>query len=266
MDECFRLLDETKECPNDSILVQQVRLQLKVEKAASCASEDQTSALAATAGSISVYLESLLSQVQDIRGGLLSNSKTNGSPPCNNPFAELDVSLSPTFLHTHHLTLHQRKHLITGFESIRSWFNVFFTITPAAYVGFPFSIFSQLAGCLMTLYRLSTLDDPTWDENGVLKSESPLRILDRVVNNMEQVATFVGLDNSDSPDGDIFSRVAQMFRSVRPSWESNLRRDDVVRSNVDTPPSLDEPVFSDTLGLDVFDPNWLMDLYLLPDQ
>lgn len=33
-------------------------------------------------------------------------------------------------------------------ESIRSWFNVFIKVLPSSYIGFPFSIFSQLMHCL----------------------------------------------------------------------------------------------------------------------
>lgn len=176
---------------------------------------------------------------------------------------ELEVALSPTFIHTNQLTFQQRKSLNAGLESIKSWFDVFFTITPAAYIGFSFSICSQLIRCLSTLYRLTTLYDSSWDENGVWKTADLLRILDRVINNLEQVAILAALDNSDSPERDAFSRSAQMFRSLRPGWEANLGPDDL--STIPTPQNVNGTFPPDALAVEFFDNDWLMDLLLSPN-
>lgn len=138
--------------------------------------------------------------------------------------AELEAALSPTFLHTNQLTCQQRSSLDRALGSINSWFDIFFTITPAAYIEFPFSVFSQLIRCLITIYRLTTLDGPSWEKNGVLKTVDPLLIIHRVINNLEQVAILAGLDNSDSPERDAFSRAAQMFDALRLGWETNWHR------------------------------------------
>jgi hypothetical protein len=117
----------------------------------------------------------------------------------------------------------------------------------------------------MTLFRFITLDDPTWDENGIWKTVDPFLILDRIINNMEQVAILAGLDTSDSPEGDIFSRLAQMFRSLRPGWEAKLRPDDLVLSTIPTPQNVNEISLLDSLGVDFFDNDWLMDFHLPPN-
>ena len=143
---------------------------------------------------------------------------------------------------------------------MNSWFSVFLKIKPAAYIRFPFSIFSQLVRCLMTFYRLTTLDDRTWDENYVRKTSDPLLILDRVIKNLEQVAILAGLDNSNSPEGDIFSQLAQTFRSLRPGWEARLRQDDLVLSTIHTPQNVNEVSLPDSLGVEIFDNDWLVDL------
>ena len=101
-------------------------------------------------------------------------------------------------------------------------------IPPAGYVSFSFAIFSQVSRCLLALYRLATLDAPNWDKNLVQQTANPLSILNRLVNALEQVPAVVGIDNSNYPNGDLFSRSAQILRSLRPEWESKLGSDDMV--------------------------------------
>lgn len=263
MDECLQALDERKECLNDEILVQQVRLQLLIEKTALSTLHDGAMKSAEhTREPSSLYSESIHSQLQDIKIELLSRPKTDEAVLLHLYSTELEIVLSPTFLHTKQLTLQQRKSVNAGIDSVKSWFDVFFTITPASYIGLPFSIFSQLVRGLITLYRLTTLDDPRWEENDLWKTADPLGVLDRVVNNLEQVAILAGLDDNDSPETDVFFRAAQMFRSLRPEWEAKLGSDGL--STISIPQNINETYPPDAFALEFFDNDWLMDLLVSP--
>lgn len=173
---------------------------------------------------------------------------------------ELETAFSSTFLNANQLTFQEHKSVDAGLESIQSWFNVFFTIPPAAYVGFTFSICSQLVRCLSTLFQLKALDGSVRDENSIWDTVDPLFILNRVITNLEQVAILAGLDNTDSPEGDIFSRVAQLFRSLRPVWEAQLQPDDLPLSTAPATQNIDEFALSGSLGVDSFD-DWLADFF-----
>jgi hypothetical protein len=177
---------------------------------------------------------------------------------------ELEITLSPTFLHSNDLTSQQRRSLNAGVESIKCWFDVFFNITPAAYIGFPFSIFSQLFRCLLALYRLTTVDDVSWDVEGVLTAADALLILDHVINNMEQVATVAGLDQNEKPGEDVFHRGVQMFRSLRAGWEAKL--DPAQVSTFPTPQDANENFPLDSFAVEFFDNEWLMDLLVSPSH
>ena len=59
----------------------------------------------------------------------------------------------------------------------------------------------------MTLFRLTALDDRTWDKSGIWKTADALQILNSVIRNMEQVAILAELDTSDGLEGDIFSQI-----------------------------------------------------------
>jgi hypothetical protein len=109
-------------------------------------------------------------------------------------------------------------------NSVKSWFDVFFTIPPSDYIGFPYSIFSQLSHSLITLYRLSSLDDPFWPKTEVRKTANVLLILDTVIDNLNQVASLAGLNSKDAGD-DVFTKTSRRFRSVRAGWEARLDAD-----------------------------------------
>jgi hypothetical protein len=127
------------------------------------------------------------------------------------------LSLTPTDLKRPRLD-----HLFHALTSINSWFETLLMIPPSGYVSFTFPIFSQISRCLLVLYRLATLDAPNWDKTCVQQTTNPLSILNRLLNKLEQVPTAIGIDNSNYPNGDIFSRSAQILRSLRPEWEAKL--------------------------------------------
>ena len=76
------MLDQTKECPNDEILVQQVQLQLIIEKLALSTSYEGVMEPTEHKGPASLYLENLHSQLQSIKTSLLTGSSKNGKLPC----------------------------------------------------------------------------------------------------------------------------------------------------------------------------------------
>ena len=187
----------------------------------------------------------------------------------------LETTLSPTFLHTTHLTFQQQQCLKAGFESIKSWFDVFLTLSPATYIGFPFSILSQLFRCvcyLTRLYQLTALGDLSWDEDCVRKTADTPLILDRVIVNLEQVAGLAGLVNSNNSERDAFSRTAQMFRSLRPGWEAKVGPDNPsitsiphhINETLTFLENTNETFPSNALAAEFSDSDWLADLFLTP--
>lgn len=276
MDECLQVLDERKECSNDEILVQQVQLQLIVEKVALGTMHDrEMKSIEQTGEPPFLYLENLRSQLRYIKTKILAQLQTDSKLLCTDSSVvlthisaevvllhlystELETAPSPRSLHTNQLTFEQQQCLAAYLDSVKCWFDVFFTITPAAYIALPFSIFSQLFRCLSTLSRLTTVNNPSWNENDVWKTADSPVILDRVINNLEQAAIVAGLDNSESAEREVFSSTAQMFRSLRKEWEAKLGLDDL--SAIPIPENVNEGFPPDALAVEFFDNDWLMDL------
>ncbi|OTB10379.1 hypothetical protein K445DRAFT_253890 [Daldinia sp. EC12] len=253
MDDCLQKLDEEKECSNDVILIKLVQLQLIVENT------NQKAASDGVTGSLSTYVESARSQLQDIKLIILREHRKHEVLLLHLYNAELEITLSP-FLHGKPLKF-QRETIDASLASIKSWFGIFFTITPDTYIGFPSSIFLQLLRCLVTLYRIKTTRDPAYSES-ITGEMDPVLILERVVSNLEQVEILAGLDNSGIQERDIFFRVAQILRALRSGWEAELHSNEPELSSTAPPQNVDEIPFSDFLGMDFLDNDWLADFYI----
>ncbi|KAI1801524.1 hypothetical protein F4811DRAFT_459927 [Daldinia bambusicola] len=251
MDDCLQRLSEEKECPNDEILVKLVQLQLIIESSNQKASRDE-------AIEPIFNLQSMHSQLQAVKNNILRDHQKDEILLLHLYSAELETTLSP-FLHGKPLTL-QQETIDASLASIKSWFDVFFTITPDTYIGFPSSIFSQLFRCLVMLYKIKTISDPMYggDFTGEM---DPVIILDRVVSNLEQVEVLAGLDNSGVQEKDTFFQLTQIFRAIRSGWEAELRSNEPELPNITMSQNADEISFSDFLGMDFLDNDWLADFY-----
>lgn len=241
MDECLRILSANPDCPNDETLVQQVRLQLIVEKVGHWqegATENGTESAKAPP---SFFLQALKSQVQEVSTQTSFHSQSNGTLIQIPSFmfqSDATVEVLLAHLHSTSLAIHetafstisivtndynfqQLEYLHSYLKSLRFWFDVFFTISPGDYIGLPFSIFSQLSHCLIALYRLSSQDDPSWLKAETRKTADILTILDMVIHNLAQASAVAGFDSSNMGE-DVFDGTAKRLKSIRVRWEAKL--------------------------------------------
>jgi len=220
MDECLEALALQEECPTDHALVQQVRLQLIVEKAARIPLHSgevkDTESLRIPAA---LYAKALQSQIQAVRDNVLPES----------PLSEVEL------LHLHSTTLtvnevefsklptlsncsdfYRLEALYVSLNAVKSWFDIFFSIPTTAYVGFPFSIFSQLIHCLISLFKLSTLEDPAWDKGIVRETADVHSILNQIILNMQEANDWY---NAES---EVFTKAAEALGTIRSRWRVKL--------------------------------------------
>lgn len=114
---------------------------------------------------------------------------------------------------------------MTGFErleclwrsvnAIKSWLDIFFTLPPITLSGLSFLLRAQLARCLVVLYRLSTLEDPSWDRQAVRSTVDLILVLDRVADKLDIASREIGEQSSD----EIFAQFSRVMRTFR-GWAS----------------------------------------------
>ncbi|PYI35854.1 hypothetical protein BP00DRAFT_333610 [Aspergillus indologenus CBS 114.80] len=281
MDECLRLLEEQQESINDEILVQQVRLQLINDKlslggfygASSTSRESMRPSPA-------VYIRPMQAQLQTQLQGIMSRVRPNSQGYKILLLHHYNTSLSlyesaltkGAIASITNVSYEHLDYLYGCLEATKSWFDVFLSIPPAEYIGFPFAIFSQMVQNLVTLYQLTTLDNSVWDTTNVRRTADIIQIMNMVISNMGQVASLNGIDGD--PGGDIFSNIAKTYQAVRMGWETKLDPTPLGSHVANSIPSLSVPTLSeppdalsvsDTFPL-VEDNDWLADMLSTMDR
>ncbi|KAL4744771.1 hypothetical protein BDW72DRAFT_74764 [Aspergillus terricola var. indicus] len=221
MADCLRRVEEQRECINDEILVQQVRLQQITDNISMAAG------LTPTSDSVQVppafYLRSMHNQLQSIQPRVAAQPQAHKILLLHHHYTTLtlhEAALTSSPVTSTTLDFQQLEHHYACLEAAESWFELFLSIPPVEYIGFPFSIFAQMVHNLVVLYQLSTFEDPSWDVATVRKTIDVLATLETVIRNMSGVAAAAGLEGE--PDSDVFSVVAKMYKSVQVGWEVNL--------------------------------------------
>lgn len=102
------------------------------------------------------------------------------------------------------------------------WFDRHFTIPSYVFVGMTFSYWWNMAHCLLTVYRLSVLDDPAWDRRVARKKSDLLVICDRLRAGFEEVAAQRRRETEPTIEEDTFPKFVRMIWSMRNNWAPEL--------------------------------------------
>ena len=132
-----------------------------------------------------------------------------------------------------------------------SWVSIFLAIQPAQYVGLPTSTFAQFVHLFVTIYRLATFEDSSWDRQLVRETIDVTNFLEVTERNFLLVKDAAGLDKNGSADVDIFSIFAVRIKVFKIWWAG---------TNLDgSAGTLEEEEAAD-LHMEFLDEEWLRDM------
>ncbi|XXH02727.1 hypothetical protein Hte_009112 [Hypoxylon texense] len=263
MDRSLYLLSDQPECTGDVVLAYQVKLQLLTDQLgrSHCTwpfgdglySEPQEQML-------SCYVESLLTQLGKIREQIPQELASNDVIISH--FYTTSLLLNECFLTRPGATsympnLERAGRFDACMQSIKAWFDIFFTVPTTDYVGFTFIFMCSMAYNLLTLVRFSTTEDPTWEKGAVRRLIDVLTVCDKLVENYENLAQ--GRRNFDSSENNFFSDSASIFRFMEATW----RREMDVPGHDDTAQTLqglDDLSLPSNFTMDPMQPLFLMDM------
>ena len=139
-------------------------------------------------------------------------------------------------------------------HAIKNWFDIFLALPAADYVGVSMVQFTQLAHCMIALFRLSTFDWPDWDRNLVRNYANLSMILDQLVAKFAQVKVTAGLDKGVLDEKDIFFITSRTFNHIKTWWDSKLAAEAM---------GSDTTAVDETMGevpMDFLDDAWFQDV------
>ncbi|CAI7653371.1 unnamed protein product [Penicillium pancosmium] len=215
MEESLQVLLDAKECPEDEVLVTLVKIQLVMDKVHHHRrdGDGQLPSL--------LYTKSFQAQLDSVREQIPQHLKQLNT-------VLLYISTAEFIIHESALKdvspssspeLHRLESLCTCLHAAKSWFDVWITIPGEDYLGMPFTMYFQFSRALVTLYKLSTLDDPAWDKTMVRNTANILEILDRLTYGMKTCADSLNVENEE---WNIFEKGMKMTQSIKQGWEPKL--------------------------------------------
>lgn len=116
--------------------------------------------------------------------------------------------------------LHRLESLFACLRACKAWADGWLSIHPQNYVGCAFTLLYQFSHTLVSLFKLSTLEDPAWDKGMVRNTANVLEILDRCTFNMKRCADFIA--EPEDPEWNIFEKGVKMCQTIKQGWEPLL--------------------------------------------
>jgi hypothetical protein len=96
------------------------------------------------------------------------------------------------------------------FAATKAWNHVFFNLPDMAYLELPAVAFLQLQHVLMSLYELTTLDDPVWDRDAVRRENDYFKLAEQVAGVLDRLPHLMG--SPGGPEEDVLKRAAWDIR------------------------------------------------------
>jgi hypothetical protein len=103
-------------------------------------------------------------------------------------------------------------------NAMKSWIEVYSSILPAQYLGFPIVLYSNITRSLIGLYRLSMFEHAHWDRTVVRNHIDIMSFLDQCERSLAAVKGVAGLDIGGSADPDFFTIMASRIRLLKANW------------------------------------------------
>ncbi|KAK4862913.1 hypothetical protein LT330_010743 [Penicillium expansum] len=223
MKQCLDILADSEESPGDGVLVQFTRTRLLVDQVFQGPWSEGLYGLNSAQTLAAFHLKALQSRLETIKAEIPFQLADNKPILFHLYDAELslyEVALVKP-LADEEFSPQRLDHLYACLHVVKQFFDLFFTIPPAGYTSLALPYLTQVSHCLVTLFRLSTLDYPGWDKSTVKSTADILVIAEQIATRMGQVADAVGM-RSEGAYGDPFSKLGMMMQKLRSEWAVRL--------------------------------------------
>ncbi|KAI1095078.1 hypothetical protein F5B19DRAFT_398063 [Rostrohypoxylon terebratum] len=224
--EGLRAISSNKECLSDEGFGLQIRLQLLAQRTVHLREQQEANYPAATPPPYFFYLNALRGQLQELKASIsprlepqnILMAQVHYVDLCINEIghtANSDaplVTTAPCDSYNNPTGGLKRLECLWGsLNAIRSWLDIFFSMSPSELPGFALPFWVQQTRCIVTLYRLSTLENPAWDLKSVRETVDLLPVIDRTAEMIEQA----GHEQGGQAKDDIVLQVARLVRMIR---------------------------------------------------
>ncbi|KAJ5219111.1 uncharacterized protein N7498_001210 [Penicillium cinerascens] len=258
MEESLSVLLEAKECPEDELLVTLVKIQLIMDKIYHMRRDGDNNKYSL------LYTKAFQSQLESVKSQIPQRLQQDKAVLLYLAYAEIvihEIAIKTTSMPNSPET-QRLESLCTCLQASKAWLDHFLAISPDHHIGISFTVFFQFSRALVTLYKLSTLEDPAWDRNMVRSTANVLEILDRILYNLKRSSRI--MPDLDNPEYNVYEKGVKMVQSIKQMWEPklmevwypNLPSDEINNQYVQTGPPLPE-----VMPMTGFDDAWMLEVF-----
>ncbi|KAJ5157257.1 uncharacterized protein N7482_008357 [Penicillium canariense] len=258
LEESLSILMNAKECPEDERLVSLVKIHLVMDRVYHLQRDGDSHSPA------TFYTKAFQSQLKAVKSTIPAHLQEDRSILLYLTNAELtihDVALqAPSTPNSPEL--HRLESLYTSLQAAKSWLDLWLSVPVENYTAVSFTIFFQFSRALVSLYRLSILEDPAWDKTLVRNTANILEYLDRMANMMKNCADHISVPHQ--PEWNIFEKGQVMVRCIKEGWEPKLMEvwyPSLPSTEVENDFNQPNPALSDILPITGFDDAWMMEIF-----
>ncbi|KAF2813174.1 uncharacterized protein BDZ99DRAFT_251042 [Mytilinidion resinicola] len=292
MEEALRIIEMNKSCLTDEAFAFQVRLQLLKQRAAHIREQQIDGARTATASVTTsvpglLYLKTLREQLHELKSSFPPDLLQRGAFITHAHYVDLYINqlaysiswdspplnlLGPRSDGGHLPGFERLKCLWWSVESIKSWLDSFYKISPSDLVGLPFHFWSQMIMCVTILKYLSVLEDPAWNRQEVRNTVDLIATMDCMIQKLDRVC----IESNFQCDDSIFNLLSKLLSKCRVWAGARLNTsqiqdaeagpyrsaDPCETSHNSSIPDLDQMIWMQSMDLE--DDQWFEDAMNLP--
>ncbi|OQE46982.1 hypothetical protein PENCOP_c001G05365 [Penicillium coprophilum] len=257
MEESLSILAEAKECPQDELLIVQVKIYLILDRVYQLRRDGEASI------SLAFYLDTFQKQLDIVKSEIPIHLEQNRVILMYLYNAEIiinELSIGTPAV-ANSPDLHRLDSLYTSLQASKGWLDVWLEIEGVDYLQLSCIIFFQFTRAIVTLYKLTVLEDPAWSKSMVRDTANILEYLNRneaVIRKYPEYLTF-----DENREMNLLEKGLRIVHGLRMNWEPKLMEiwgpNIPANNGIDSGMVQSEAMLPDAMALSEIDESWMME-------
>ncbi|KAG0159271.1 hypothetical protein PDIDSM_6793 [Penicillium digitatum] len=257
MEESLSILNEAKECPQDELLITIVKIHLVLERVYQLRRDGEAFI------SLAFYLDSFKNQLNTVKSQIplhLQHHRVVLMYLYNAEIIIHELSVGTPAI-AHLPDPHRLDGLYTSLRATKGWLDLWLELEGGEYLQLSCLIFFQFTRAVVSLYRLTILEDPAWSRSMVRDTANILEYLNKNEAVLRRCPEYITFDHSREMN--ILEKGLRLIQGMRMNWEPKLM--EMWRPNMPANNAMDsgmiqsDGVVPDVVPLDEIDEAWMMD-------
>lgn len=156
---------------------------------------------------------------------------------------------------------HRLDSLYTSLRATKGWLELWLELEGGEYLQLSCLIFFQFTRAMVSLYRLTILDDPAWSKTMVRDTANILEYLDRNEAVLRRCPEYITFDQSREMN--ILEKGLRLIQGMRMNWEPKLlqmwRPNMPAHNAINGGMTQSDAILPDVMPLDGIDEAWMME-------